>query len=156
MATIVNTASSPRLLCIDTRPLPAADDAKACEAYDKGKPKEVKLRLDVGANLVDDELWLRFCDNPFVAKLVASGTLREQDNPQESETFTPGRYVDDLSKLKKDDAIEAINACTNEKQLRAWIDQDPRPAIRKALITRHRVLVPPPKQEEDVSALHAV
>lgn len=156
MATIVNTASSPRLLSVDVRPVPSADDRTARAAYAKGKPDVRELRLEVGANTVADELWLDFCSNPFVAALRDAGTLVELDDPKASEEFKPGKRVVDLSALKEDDALKAIEACRTEKQLRTWIEQDPRKKIRKALVSRHRVLVPPPKQEADVTPLHEV
>lgn len=155
MATIVNTASSPRLLCIDARVRPSEEDTLAFAAYDKAKPKAVKLSLIVGANIVDDEMWLKFCENPYVAKLIDAGTLVELDDPSATEVFT-GKHVADLSRLKEEEALRAIEACKDEKQLRKFVDQDGRSKIRKALNARHRVLVPPPKQEEDVTPLHTV
>jgi hypothetical protein len=146
---IVNAGSSPRLLCVDARPRPDRSDKVAWKEYADAQPEAVELRLEVGANLVDDEVWLAMLEHPYVKALVAKGVLREDKTPREAEDFKPGSYVRDLSDLKLPEALKAIDACRDEKQLRTWIDQDPRPNIRKALIARHRVLVPAEARKED-------
>ena len=80
MATIVNTALSSRGLAIDTRPRPDPSDRAAVLAYAKDHPETIKLELAPGPNSVDDELWLRFCESPFVAQMIDDGTLIERDD----------------------------------------------------------------------------
>lgn len=149
MVKIVNTAGSPRLLAVDARPRPEQTDKAAWKDYLDGEVERVDLRLEVGANLVEDEVWLAMLEHPHVKALVAKGILREDRLPTEAEDFNPSRYVRDLSDLKLAEAMKAIAACKDERQLRAWIDQDPRPKVRDALIARHRVIVPPEPVGED-------
>jgi hypothetical protein len=148
---IISAASSPRLLCLDMREVPSRADRAAYKEYADSQPETLKLRLEVGANLVDADVWLAMLDHPHVKALVERGVFREDKLPRASEDFVPSRHVADLSALKPSEALKAIEACKDERVLRAWIDQDPRPQIRKALVARHRVIVPPEVTEKDDS-----
>lgn len=100
------------------------------------------IHLEIGANLVRADLVADARKNPFVDGLFARGILRTDAPPKADEDFRGDVHKVDLSKLKYKAALKAIEACADPRQLRSWIDQDPRPDVRKAILERHRVLVP--------------
>lgn len=108
-----------------------------------GKPKRV--RLEPGANLVEDADVEAMRKVPYQAELMRRGLISVRETPKAEVAFEPEKdspeAVTDLAKLKVGDAIRAVEACSDPNQLKAWADQDGRVRVRKAILERHEALM---------------
>lgn len=128
MITIQNTAKAIHIL----------------QAVPEGSNRAEKVRLEPGANEIEDSLWSQCSASEYAQGLLARGVLRVLPKVEAVEEFKPSAApVLSLASLKVKEALKAIEACTVPEQLEVWLETDGRRAVRDALVKRHHELVDP-------------
>lgn len=103
--------------------------------------KVAELKLESGANNVEEEELQLYLQNPVNERFFGAGMLEAVGEAVEGKDEELPKYGNgDLSKLKLKSALRTIKACTSTIALKQWIAQDGRPEVRTALIERHTEL----------------
>ena len=92
--------------------------------------------LEIGANLVSDEVAAALPQVAYQADLLRKGFLRIENTPEETEDPEVGAYVENLAKVKIVRALALVAACDDVAQLKAWLATDGRKRVRDAIIAR--------------------
>lgn len=92
--------------------------------------------LDPGANIVEEEILVSAKKVEHQRILFAKGFMTHREVPKAVKEFDPQEMIADLSELKIVEALKAVAACDNPKQLLDWAQQDGRKRIKEALLKR--------------------
>jgi hypothetical protein len=87
------------------------------------------IRLFVGSQFVDGDLWAKAKGNPLIQSRINQGAILEFDivDPQKA-----GK----LQALKDNNAAEFVANCWDEARLEGWLLDEARPAIRTQIAAR--------------------
>lgn len=107
-----------------------------------------ELELEVGAHLVEEDFLGKILENDINHKIFEKQCDLTEWAPGNENAPAKGARVADLTRLSEQAAIEVANRTKDAGQLMTWYLQDPRPAVKKALHLRDRVLRPGDLDEE--------
>ena len=103
--------------------------------------KVAELKLESGANLVPESELELYLQNPNNERFFNAGMLEAVgEHVEGKEESLPQYGGGDLSKLSLKAALRTVKASKNAEDLKRWITQDGRTAVRDALIARHNEL----------------
>lgn len=96
-----------------------------------------KMKLLPGANDVPKRRWDASANHPAVKTYIDLGVLVVNPSAEDktAHTVTPDK-LDGLTKMTIPKAVVWIEACTDQKQLEKWRNQDERKGIRAAIDSR--------------------
>lgn len=110
----------------------------------RGEKPELRIEelvLESGANQIDAGVLEQFRKSAPAEQFFSVGMLTVEGEVAEGTQDELPKYGGDLSKLKVKAAQRTIAACNDPRQLKLWVQQDPRPEIRKALLDRHQEIM---------------